>query len=255
MPSGPQATASPSIMNDIGGEIGYHLRKRQLQFHRRTERRAMKEAAWVLVFVATTAFGFPLAWANPITSPTFPGKCVEAYNPGQGRGALLRLMDCNGSAEQDFRFEFRIDTGTTTLSMPRLAPKLCFNLAGPNLEGIGVTVDVCDGSRNQHWGSPSDNRLRPLGVDPTKCLTHATRQGKPETGWAFDSETDPGCEFPEQGGGGVCFPSYALFFEMMIANCDGRNVQQWRINQPNPNCQGCHNPDQHPVLDPRRPAR
>lgn len=211
----------------------------------------VKKAAWALAFVATMSIGFPLASANPITSPNFPGKCVEAYNPSQSleRGAWLRLADCNGSAAQDFRFDFRIDTGIASLTTPRLAPKLCFDLFGPVQDGTAVHLGICDGSNEQNWAF--DNRLRPV-VDANKCLTHATREGKPETGWTHDIVMDPGCEFPEQGGGGICFPSYFGFFEMTISNCDGRNVQQWRIEQPIANCMSCHNPDRHPVLDMQR---
>jgi hypothetical protein len=180
--------------------------------------------------MAAAASGF--VQANPITSPAFPGKCVEAHNQGQTleRGASLRLADCNGSAEQDFRF----DPVASAVSMPRLAPVLCLDLHGPPANGAGVMVAVCDGTAEQRWAFPFDSRLRPVGVDPNKCLTHAARPGKPPTGWTFDSEVaDLNCELPDDlsGGGGFCIPTFSVFWEMMIASCNGAKVQQWRLQQ------------------------
>ncbi|MFM9844145.1 MAG: ricin-type beta-trefoil lectin domain protein [Dongiaceae bacterium] len=170
------------------------------------------------------------ATAEPITSPGFPGKCVDAAHQGEptARGAFLRLSDCNGSASQNFQF----DQATSTLRMPQLPTVLCLDLAGPLRTGMGVQVVPCNGGPAQSWAFPFDSRLRPTGVDPNKCLTHATRPGKPPTGWLFEVVVvDPGCEFPEQGGGGFCLPSFAVFWEMMISPCDGRNDQKWQLQQ------------------------
>lgn len=181
----------------------------------------------MLMFSAMVTIGTPAA-AEPITSPAFPGKCVEAFNQGQilARGASLRLADCNGSAEQDFRF----DSGTSRLMMHRLQPQLCVDLSGAPQNGTGVLVIPCNDNPGQKWGFPFDSLLRPA-VDPNKCVTHATRAGKPATGWTSDIEVDPGCEFPETGGGGICFPTFAIFYEMMISTCDRLNVQQWSLRQ------------------------
>lgn len=187
-------------------------------------------AMLMLIFGAIATIGARVAWAEPITAPAFPGQCVEVFNQGQPleRGGLLRLAGCNGSAAQDFRF----DPGTSRLVMHRLAPPLCFDLSGPVQNGTGVFGHVCNDSAAQKWAFPFDQRLRPVGVDPNKCLTHATRAGKPATGWGTDVVvTDPGCEFPEVGGGGFCAPSFEIFHEMMIAKCDGLNVQQWSLRQ------------------------
>jgi hypothetical protein len=143
------------------------------------------------------------------------------------------LADCNGSAAQDFQFDF----DTSTLSMPRLSPVLCFDLFGPVRNGMAVYVGVCNGSGNQKWAFPWNGRLRPVGADADKCLTHDTREGKPEIGWTLDIVTDPNCDFPSEGGGGVCFPSFMAFWEMVIWDCDDRNEQQWRM--PPPGGTGC----------------
>ncbi|WP_210023917.1 RICIN domain-containing protein [Methylocaldum sp. RMAD-M] len=173
---------------------------------------------------AIMTVGARVAWAEPITSPAFPGKCVE----GSIQGGLLSLMDCNSSAAQDFRF----DPGTSRLVMHRSAPQLCFDLNGPVRTGMGVSVSVCNDNAAQKWAFPFDSRLRPVGVDPNKCLTHATRVGKPPTGWGLDvAVVDPGCEFPEVGGGGFCLPTFEFFFEMMLSKCEGLNVQQWSLRQ------------------------
>ena len=158
----------------------------------------------MLMFSAMVTIGTPAA-AEPITSPAFPGKCVEAFNQGQSlaKGALLRLADCNGSAEQDFRF----DAGTSRLVMHRLQPPLCVDLFGAPQNGAGVLVNPCNDNPGQKWGFPFDSLLRST-VDPNKCVTHATRAGKPATGWTSDSEVDPGCEFGETGGG-FCSPTFA----------------------------------------------
>lgn len=183
----------------------------------------------IVAIVTILTAGVQVAWAEPITSPAFPGKCVEAFNQGQTleRGGSLRLADCNGSPAQDFRF----DPGPSSLGA-RLTPPLCFDLTGPVRNGQGVSAKVCDNSAAQRWSFPFDLRLRPVGVDPNKCLTHATRAGKPATGWGMEiAVVDLECEFPEVGGGGYCIPHFEAFYEMMIAKCDGLNVQQWSLRQ------------------------
>lgn len=182
------------------------------------------------VFSVMAMVGARALWAEPITSPAFPGKCLEAFNQGQTleRGAILRLADCNGSAEQDFRF----DSGPSRLVMHRLTPPLCFDLFGPVRNGTGVWASVCSESAAQRWAFPFDSRVRPVGVDPNKCLTQTTRAGKPATGWGIDvAIADPGCEFPEEGSGGFCVPTYDIFHEMMISTCNGSNVQKWNLRQ------------------------
>lgn len=197
----------------------------------RHEPSASRRYAAMMTFAAMTAVAPGLVRANPITSPAFPGKCVEAHNQGQTleHGASLRLADCNGSAEQDFRF----DPGGSALTMPGLAPALCLDLRGPPRNGEPVAAALCDGGTEQRWTFPFDGRLRPVGVDANKCLTHATRAGKPPTGWTFDWENEFDCELPDDlsGGGGFCIPAPSFFWEMMIASCNGANVQQWRLQQ------------------------
>jgi hypothetical protein len=182
----------------------------------------------VLLAAAAVAMGAPPALAEPITSPAFPGMCAEVFNQGQtlARGGWLRLAGCNGSAEQDFRF----DPGTSRLFTPRLAPQLCFDLSGPVRIGAGISMNACGDGASQRWTFPFDSRLRPVGVDPNKCLTHATRVGKPATGWTIDVVMDPGCEFGELGGG-FCSPTFSAFWEMMVANCSGLAVQRWSLRQ------------------------
>lgn len=168
-----------------------------------------------------------VAWVGPIVSPTFPGKCVEAYNQGQTltRGASLRLAACNGSAQQAFRYNFH----NGTVSMPRLTPELCMDLAGPHRNDQGAMVNLCNGSTNQQWSFPWNGRLRPIGADVNKCLTHTTREGKPATGWTIDILFDPGCDMAPEGGAGGCSPAVEVYYEMAIRDCDDRGEQDWRM--------------------------
>ena len=72
--------------------------------------------------------------------------------------------------------------------MARAAPQLCFDVNGPLRTGIPASVGACNDSAAQKWAFPFDSRLRPVGVDPNMCLTHATRVGKPAPGWGIDVE-------------------------------------------------------------------
>jgi MYXO-CTERM domain-containing protein len=190
-------------------------------------RRLQRAARWLLAAGAVACAS--VAGADPITSPAFPGLCVEAFNQNGvlTNGAWLRLAPCNGSAVQDFRF----DAGQSTLSTPRLSPTLCFDIFGPVRNGVAATVHPCKGSSTQRWGFPFNGRLRPIGADPEKCLTHFTRAGKPPTGWTIDTVTDPNCDFPPEGGGGYCAPVTEAFWEMALWDCDDRPEQEWRMPQ------------------------
>lgn len=205
-------------------------------FHERSGLRSCVRPAWrlsrSLVILAGGAFMAigERAAAEPITSPVFPSQCAEAFNHGQSLagGGMLRLAPCNGSPAQDFKF----DPGSSRLVLHRLEPALCVEVFGPPLNGTGVGARVCSDQPSQKWTFPFDSRLRPVGLDPNKCLTHATRPGKPPTGWAFDSEVaDFGCEISDDGTGGFCNPSFSIFHEMMLASCDGTNVQRWTLRQ------------------------
>lgn len=170
------------------------------------------------------------AGAEPITMPAFPGKCVEVSNQGQdvSQGGGLRLADCSGSPAQDFKF----DPATSRLVLHRMSPQLCVDASGEVRSGMGAMARVCGDGPSQRWAFPFDRRLRPVGVDANKCLTHATHPGKPPTGWQVVVEVaDAGCEFPEVGGGGFCDPTFAIYHEMMLASCDRSSAQQWTLNQ------------------------
>ncbi|WP_158549179.1 RICIN domain-containing protein [Lysobacter silvisoli] len=166
------------------------------------------------------------AATEPVTQPALPGQCVDAGDPA--RGGSLTLAACNGAPGQNFQF----DRDSATLRLPQTTPVRCLDLEQAPRNGVAVQTRECNGSASQRWAFPFDGRLRPVGVDPNKCLTHGTRPGKPPTGWVADVELlDPGCEFPEVGGGGFCQPSYAIHFEMSLASCDGRPAQNWRLAQ------------------------
>lgn len=186
-----------------------------------------------------------LATAEPITSPTFPGLCVSIGADGAAdrSGSLLRLTGCDSSAVQNFQF----DQATSTLRMPQQDPVQCLDLSrplgGPVLNGTGAIVNACRASPAQGWTFPVDGRIRSVGVDPNKCLTQSPppapsafdgpRPTLPATGWVMAvSVLDPGCEFPEVGGGGFCAPVFGLYTEMNVASCDGRATQSWRLAQP-----------------------
>jgi hypothetical protein len=192
-------------------------------------------AAVVMVLAAVGGAGE--ARADAITSPTFPGKCLEAFNQGQTleRGAWVRLADCNGSAAQDFHYDF----DRSTLSTPGLSPRLCFDLAGPVRNGIGAYLAVCNGSAAQRWDFPWTGVLRPTGVAPDMCLTHFTRAGKPATGWTIDAFVVPECDLGGEGGG-ACWPgNVQVSWEMALWDCDDRAEQVWRMPAPIAT-PGCH---------------